>query len=364
MQPQMKMLTKRQNGWKLTGIIALTLVLTTSCKVEFTPNSTTQVDCPAVYCLLDQDDDTTYIRIQRNYLGEGNLYDYAAFYDSINYPQGSLDVKIIKWRAWRGSDRQLHKNEDREPTVLQFDYMLLNSKDSGSFNAPRQPVYVRRTAGELDTNCIYELVILKNGDTLATSSTTLLSGNMQPIGVDKGYDFQFLGAGRICTLRWNSLWGARRYQYTVRFHYRDFIRTWNATLSKYDTTTIPHYVDIEGPIVRASTNSSEVKASFPQSVFLHTIADAVKDDPYQKNVMDSIDIFVSACNEDFSAYLYSNENNGTINQDRQIYTNIEGGVGIFASRRTNIHGTCKANISAQGAYMLALQELGVGFENR
>ena len=74
------------------GVILLLSALSFSaCKVDFSPNAEWK-EIPVVYCILDQDDDTTWVRVQRCYLGEGNLYQYGSCYDSINYPQGSLRV--------------------------------------------------------------------------------------------------------------------------------------------------------------------------------------------------------------------------------------------------------------------------------
>ena len=69
----------------------LAALLFSACKVDFSPNAQWK-ELPVVYCILDQDDDTTWVRVQRCYLGQGNLYQYGSNYDSVNYPQGQLTV--------------------------------------------------------------------------------------------------------------------------------------------------------------------------------------------------------------------------------------------------------------------------------
>ncbi len=49
-----------------------------------------------------------------------------------------------------------------------------------------------------------------------------------------------------------------------------------------------------------------------------------------------VDIFLSACNEDLNAYIASSSGNSSIDNGREIYTNIQGGVGIFGARRTHL----------------------------
>ena len=76
-------------------IIAAAMLLLTSCEVEFSPNAEWK-EIPVVYCLLDQDDDTTWARVERCYLGEGSIYSYSGNTDSINYPAGSIEVQLVK----------------------------------------------------------------------------------------------------------------------------------------------------------------------------------------------------------------------------------------------------------------------------
>ena len=45
------------------------------------------------------------------------------------------------------------------------------------------------------------------------------------------------------------------------------------------------------------------------------------------------DIYIRACNEDLYAYF----NSVDAGSDGSVYTNIEGGLGIFAARRTHIY---------------------------
>ena len=53
-------------------LIAASLLLS-ACEVEFSPNAEWR-EIPVVYCVLDQDDDTTFVRVERCFLGEGNIY--------------------------------------------------------------------------------------------------------------------------------------------------------------------------------------------------------------------------------------------------------------------------------------------------
>ncbi|MBQ6096732.1 MAG: hypothetical protein IJK99_03190, partial [Bacteroidales bacterium] len=98
----------------------LAVSLFASCEVEFSPNADWK-EIPVVYCVLDQDDDTSYVRVQRCFLGEGNQYQYTSVADSIYYPQGALSVAIEQWNATLASDGTLYRTGDAPVQVLNFD---------------------------------------------------------------------------------------------------------------------------------------------------------------------------------------------------------------------------------------------------
>lgn len=345
------------------------LLLFVSCKVEFSPNAEWK-EIPAVYCVLDQDDDTTCVRVQRCYLGQGSAYDYTTVYDSVNYPEGSITVRLEEWNAKKDADSMLHAVGSAPRKVYDFAYQLGNDKDSGLFSYPGQPVYVCRTQGQLDSTCLYRLVVLKNatGDTLATATTQLLWGNMKLTRPNNSTKFDFSGTGnKVCQFSFSALQGGRRYQPMVRFYYRNYYLQDNGT-GGYDTIRTPHSVDVDAGYMKSSMRSSEEKYEYSQGAFLSAIAAAVQGDPRSKFVVDTVDIYMRVCNEDLSLYLYSHELNGSgITQSDYTYTNIKNGdtslsaVGIFAARRTHIMFTVQSPGAANSAYKKALDSLHVGF---
>ena len=107
--------------------LSLLPLLTVSCEVEFSPNAEWK-EIPVVYCLLDQDDDTTWARVERCYLGDGSIYDYGSISDSINYPLGSIEVKLL--RIYNGET--VAEYTFRDTTV---------NRQSGNFANMAQPMY-------------------------------------------------------------------------------------------------------------------------------------------------------------------------------------------------------------------------------
>ncbi len=355
---------------KKTALLLSVLCLLVSCKVEFSPNAEWQ-EIPAVYCVLDQDDDTSYVRVQKCYLGNSNAYDDATIFDSINYPEGSLTVLLQEWQAKADSDSILHAIGDAPRKTYTFTYKMATDKDSGMFAYPGQPIYFCETKGQLDSSCLYKLVILKNdnGDTLATATTQLIWGIMELLHPHSNTTFNFTSRGsteRFCLMKFSALQGGRRYQPMIRFYYRNFIVNENPD-GTCDTTIIPHSFTFDAGFTKSNMRDDTIEYAYSEGAFLESVYKGVKDDPYPKNVIDTVDIYIRVCNEDLSQYIYTHELNGSINQTNHRYTNIVNGnpalpaVGIFAARRMHLMFIAKTPANSNSVYKKALDSLHVGF---
>ena len=349
-----------KNKWFM--FLLPTLALATSCKVEFSPNVTWQ-EMPAVYGLLDQDDDTTFVRVQRCFLGDGSAYDYAQVYDSINYPEGRISVLMEEWNAtgWKDSNAALTPVGTAPLRTFTFAYTERH-KDSGMFNGDPQPVFYCVTKGMLDSTRLYRLLVVDNasGDTLAKASTSLLRGTMRLNRPNTNVIFNFNSAG-VCEAVWTAMGSARRYQPTLRFFYNNF--RIDSSQGFYDTIYTPRSIDILFDWQKSSMNSRTITYNFSQSRFLTTIQQALAHDTNDKRLADSVDIYIRCCDENMVQYLHSHELNGGINQSDYSFSNIEGGVGIFAARRTHLVFTVPSP-AYKGAYVRALEDLHVGFNGQ
>ena len=319
------------------------LLLFASCKVEFSPNATWK-EVPVVYCILDQDAPITYVRVQKCYLGEDNLYNYSAIYDSINYPQGVLSVEI---RVWNPSDTA--ERDSRTPVRVMYFRDTLVDKMSGDFAyRDGQPLFYHvNSASDINAQYVYELVIIKNatGKVLASAMTTPI-GDFNPTkwlinpSSSMGHNFSF-AFGNRCELKWytDNYQRGRLYQPTVRFFYR----------YRYFNPDSLRYVDFVAPRVKCTDPNVNMLSTYVEATnYLDRIETALKGDTCTKRFVNFVDVKMNVCNEDLYAYVNSTDENGSINQDRQVYTNIRGGIGIFASRRTGISARVPADSSVVG----------------
>ena len=344
-------------------LLTALLALLTSCEVEFSPNAEWR-ETPVVYCLLDQDDDTSYVRIQRCFMGTDNQQQYTTIADSNYYPADALQVFIEEWACRQASTGSYVRSGSAPKRIFQFDYKLLTHKDDGEFYSAAQPVYCCATGGLLDTASLYRLRVVKNNathDTLLSAETNLISGDMRLLRPNNLNKFKFTGsnANKSCEFNWTSISQARQYQPIVRFFYRDFII--DRSSLPWDTTITPHSIDIVGPTVKSSMTEASLTTRMDENYYFSAIQKALIGDSCNKNSLDTVEVFITCCSEPLAAYLYAENPSSVINQEPFTYTNIEGGLGIFGARRTHISFRVATPSSSVDAYVKALKALNVGF---
>ena len=330
-------------------LFPISFFLLWGCEVEFSPNAEWK-NVPVVYCLLDQDDDTTWVRVQRCYLSEGNIYQYGSNSDSINYPQGSISVALLAY-----SDGTLKDS-------IAFTYTETD-RDSGSFAYTAQPVYYALTKNKLKENYTFVLRIRNTADGSILADTdpiSLIKKNSGSLitkpsysvlpGGDTTGGFYFNDgdpiSGASCLIQWNPLQNARLYQPVVRFY--------------YESGGVKHHVDLLCSRVTSST--SEIR--YTREKFLTDLKAKLINDTTAKHYIPHIDIFLTCCSEELNAYISTTSIGTSINQEHEAFSNIIGGVGVFAARRTHLYKGMPSDNSIQPGVGLhdLLLNLGVGFE--
>ena len=321
-----------------------------ACEVDFTPNAEWK-NIPVIYCLLDQDDDTTWVRVQRCYLTEDNIYNYGQNSDSINYPQGSITVSLLAYENGTQKDS------------MAFNYTERN-RDSGHFANTAQPLYWFVTRNRLKENYTYVLTVRNSADnsilattepislikqtasTLITKPTVTVLNGTDTVGGGFAF-FDNTGTSSTtlyCHIKWNSLENARLYQPIVRLYYeaQDSVR----------------YVDLHAP--KVSSKYSETYYS--RDVFLDELKNLLEGDTCRKRYIPTVDMYLTACSEELNAYMTTATPGSSLSQHAETFNNIRGGVGVFASRRTHLFKRMPSDETVGDRGLLHfLTELGVGF---
>ena len=343
---------------KLLLLITTAVLIFCSCSTEFNPNDEWR-ETMVVYGILDQDCDTTWIRVQKCFLGEGNAYDYAHIIDSSCYAEDELEVKIVEWFAEKNREGALQKTS-QTGREFEFTYTVLDNKPEGTFFAPQQPIYYCRTKGKLyaDIDRIYELRILnRKTGVCVTSETSLIGSGIEVTKPD--YRFQFNQGSpqnRTAIVKWKVDEGrvARVFQAVVRFFYFEGTEG-NMQLK---------YVDIEGSVLRNTSNSNYMQSTFTRTGFGAQLKEKIGPKPNDdifREIVDSVQIYIYAGNETLSNYMSVSAPPTTIVQERPTFSNIDGGLGIFASRRTKIKIRIDTPKEINNDYKIFLKQLDLGF---
>ena len=113
-------------------------------------------DVTVVYGLLDQTKDTTYIKITKAFLGEGDALMFSKIPDSSNY-SSALEVRLDELQVTNGKDTTLVNS-------FHCDTVTIHNKQAGDsiFYYPNQLMYF--TTAKLSSNYIYKLHV-RNGQT-------------------------------------------------------------------------------------------------------------------------------------------------------------------------------------------------------
>ena len=328
------------------------LVSLTSCKVEFSPNAEWR-DVPVVYCVMDPEEDTVWVRVQRAFLSEDNMYQYTTVADSINYAEGQIAVHLLAWRNGQLLSR------------WNLTYTEVDGKPEGNFAGGIQPVFycVPGEALRNDTDCVFQLVVLDSlsGDTMAQSRTSLVGfrpkvrmGNdsveqvlISPSG-SKGKEFGYR-IGCRGEIKWYALPKGRRYQPILTFYYE----------KAGDTFAIR----IPGTPRSDADNANILNSySISQDRLLSYVKNALADNRDSLYTVNNVDITIAVCNEDLNAYLNAQNAIASLGTEAQPYTNIEGGLGVFASRRSHIVVNVPCDSTGKPGYLPdELKNLHVGY---
>jgi hypothetical protein len=295
-----------------------------------------------VFGLMDPDQDTQFVKINKTWLGDGDNLVYALDRDSSEYPTGAFMGTVTRYN-------------DGQPTndVYPIEEIILENKDEGGiFFSPTYKAYYFVTSGGVNTSSTYQLDLDFADKDDVTASTTIVdpvqnNGNITqpPVDVD-AYNFQLVtpnSSGNITfndfKAKWQASENAKRYEVYLDFHYREY-------RFEDDAHTIP--VDDGTPKVlswflgseNASYTYEELEKKINWKQFFELCAQRIPVDSkvirrigtYDGSHHDVFDFILVVANDELSTFMDVNSPVTGIIQERPEYTNIGNGLGLFASR--------------------------------
>jgi hypothetical protein len=269
-------------------------------------------DIVIVYALLDPNEDTTFFKINKAFLGPENALIMAQVQDSSEF----IEKIIVK--LW---------DEDNPSELIYFDTITVNNKDTGIFYNPYQVLYFTTYTPNVDTK--YQLQIFYKDMEVTAETHTIekfVSADITKPGFAKAIGFNYdLINPVIC----NRKSQAPRYDITIRFNYKE---VWEGM-----TDTVYRFFDWHKDTQKA-VSGDDVESYYNGSAFFNALDNYV---PYENADQESkvisrytglVEFIVEPGGIDLNTYMEVNEPSNSIIQDRPEYSNINNGVGIFSSR--------------------------------
>ncbi|SDK32921.1 hypothetical protein SAMN05421823_102465 [Catalinimonas alkaloidigena] len=292
-----------------------------------------------LYGLLDPDDSVHYVRVNRAYLREGEDALRIAREDpeATNYPAEALEVELIQVT---GSTRV---------TVSTLSRMVATEKDSGAFYYPDQVLYVTPQAVALRTD---------EGTRYEVAVRNLISGHEASAETDLVAPFAVQRPLYIPGN--NTSFGAVAIDREVEVA---LTPSANSTIHQLTRITV-HYTEryfsgdsarrvLKVPALFTLTGGSEeVNRLLPEGFILDAIGttlDVSNNTQVRERVFGPVDFTFYAGNQALSDYIEINDNFSPLSQTKPLYTNVQNGVGLLASRRRQ---TVSPAISANSLQVL------------
>ena len=262
-----------------------------------------------VYGLLDKDQDTQWVRLHRTYLGEDGILAGATHSDSLYF-----DTATIYLSELNDAGNVIGTYE-----MFRKDTNLL---DQGVFTTENYRLYW--TDAQLNANSEYRLKGFIPGNNNFESVTPLV-GNVD-ITKPKGFQKITFGIGGA-EFKWEAAENARMYQGYVHFRYKEAPRS-NPADSVIKTLTYALPVRTGSNLNGNGTFTTELTYESYYR-FLRNNIGTTSD---KSRVFKGIDVEVWAAADDYATYINVSQPSQGIVQEKPLFTNIDGGIGLFSSR--------------------------------
>lgn len=326
---------------RLYFVLSALLIMCTlaGCEAEFSPEGDYSEQM-MVYCLLDKNSDTTFARIERCFLGKGNAVEYARNKDSIYYKNGDLDVKLYAYTL---------DDTNNAKKTYSFAYTTRAKNDGTFFADGNTPIYYCVTKNELQNYSFYKLVIknLKTG--VVVSSSTYMVDEFEVTSSDLRFqaananstnhledfkDIHWSGYSNNSATEQNK---AKFFQMDIVFYY-----------GKNGTNVVD---SVSMPILSRAVSGTTQQDNFVR-ITINDLVYKIREELSKKGqntikptATHNFVIKVYGSNKDMADYMSANNAAQTALNYKPMYSNINNGYGLFASRNVAFKVIDQSNIS-------------------
>jgi hypothetical protein len=101
-----------------------------------------------------------------------------------------------------------------------------------------------------------------------------------------------------------------------------------------DTIDLQMYWFLGVELSKDTEGGENMQIGYAGDGFYSRLGAELADVPEVKRWAGPVDVIISAASQEFHTYIEVNNANGNLLQEVPIYTNIDGGIGVFGSRHT------------------------------
>jgi len=313
-----------------------------SCKNDFDVNEDWK-ETMIVYGLLNPADTAQYIKINKAFLGEGNALVMAGEFDSLNYTQGEINAVLEQWNG---------------TTLVQTIQLYLDTlipKDTGVFASPDQNLY-KTSVPIVQNGSIYKLKVLNERTGKVVTSETPVVQTVSVNTPTPNQTINIVGINPFKT-KWTSAAEGRKYEVVVRFNYIEKLI--------FDTTQQQQkHVDVFlGTFTSNTLNGGEVlETTINPDAFYSTLGKVILPSNSVNYYYFNLEFIYSVAAENFTVYMDIVSTQSATFGDPPLFTNIQGGVGLFSSRYNKKVSNVKFSIASYDSLRYGQYTEQLGFQ--
>lgn len=288
------------------------LIFTVSCDNSLDINADYDVQ-NVVYGLLDKDQDTQWVRLHRTYLGEDGILAGATHSDSLYFDTATMYLLELNSLGNAVKTHELYRKDT-------------NMLEPGTFTTDNYRLYW--TDAEINPNAEYKINGFIPGNNNFTSTTPIVG----TVDITKPKGFQKITFGiSAAEFKWEAAKNARLYQGYIHFKYKEAPRK-NPTDSVIKTLTYALPVRTGSNLTGSGTFTTELTYEAYYAFLKNNIGSTTD----KVRVFKGIDVEIWAAADDYATYINVNQPSQGIVQEKPLFTNIDGGIGLFSSRGRGI----------------------------
>lgn len=325
-----------------TLLVLITLASVVSCDNDLDIIADWK-DIPVVYGILNAQDSVHYVKLNKAFLGQGDVISMAQEFDSLHYNQEEVGLRLIEYRIAAGQYIETNFIE-MEPTFNSV------KPEEGIFSAPDQIIY--KSDASINNERYYSAHVYDKSSDTVIASNQLPIDVLSPIQIIKPNPASALNlipnGNYPVTVEWPPLEGAALYELKIRFHYVE------QQISNLSDTT-HKYIDWTFPYRLPTSSITPESISLEADQFLNFLAVNIDENPNVYRQVKGmqitqatlshacLDITLMAAGQNLSTYILLNQNSNSLVTDRPEFSNIDNGIGILSSRSFSVLKGVKIN---------------------